>query len=261
MTIVAEWLPENAINKQHIEGYVSSALNKWAGNWIDGNIDVSVEEQQADISDHIRCGNIIWGDFENGCIILTGKNFPERFIFDVISGKAKTDPTLSDKFLSQRVWDKAASSIQETMALSHSLDLECGRVEHEALKSADSNAWRCINIKIRSTSLSFKLLLSRSFLIGCRKRELKICDISTPMQSIAHAIGKETVMVGAKIGYAKAKLSDVKTLGLGDIILVNSSISEPLHVTLNGVILYGVKCKLNIDSDKNTLIMHVNSEA
>jgi flagellar motor switch/type III secretory pathway protein FliN len=213
---VREWLPKGALIDLKLRERVRQVVATWSECWIAAS--------RLELGD-LRCsGAVVQGMALAPGLWLAGN---EDALEDVAS--LILDIPTTQKFTSSEqalLADLGGTALAELATdLSSALRLGSGAMDVPL-----------VGLEVRRVEQPvplFSLLVPEAALIALRKAEIGSADTPVPLEPVA-ALGEEEIVFEAIIGEAVITAAELRSIRVGDVLVLDNDISEPIELHLRG---------------------------
>lgn len=227
----AAWLPEKSVTDTRLADPFSKIFSEWCKQWYSsGNWQVSDHwSRKAGASD---CSTVAF-EIKSGVSCYISER-SKALISGAMLGLPleKGKPQSADAYLVTALADRALSDLEERLAATQLPEQATGN-RVRASKGPEDLAYEIsVGGKLGPTAISLRA--SREFLVRFAQ---SFSPSPRPLSTLVNcyeALRESEVSVGAKIGVARLKLSQVHELGIGDVIAFDGPIQSLSGMTVNG---------------------------
>jgi flagellar motor switch/type III secretory pathway protein FliN len=246
MSFVRSWLPANALADDALNAHLRTIVESWVENWMPS-------PRRAELRQY------------------RGENFPgmsqqaQSWEADdlalILDPRAPIGPWLLGLNTSPQRPNEADSKLMAALSASAALDLFArlhkafgleGTPRTNVFKRPDDDAL-LFSLGLGTATNLLHLCLSHQHALAARKRlagqPTRPSRATTP---IAQALMRQDIRVGAMLGRAHLAISDVRSLGLGDVVVLDRGDADALDLTIDGAIV-AASCDLGAEGDQTVL--------
>jgi flagellar motor switch/type III secretory pathway protein FliN len=246
MSLVRTWLPANAFADDVLNAHLRAIVESWVQTWMPSPRRTELRQSR-------------------------GENFPGMSeqahsweaddLALILDPRAPIGPWLLGFNTSPQRPNEADAKLMAALSASAALDLFArlhaafgleGAPRTNVFKRPDDDAL-LFSLGLGTATNLLHLCLSHQHALAARKRlagqPTRPSRATTP---IAQALMRQDIRVGAMLGRAHLAISDVRSLGLGDVVVLDRGDADGLDLTINGAVV-AASCDLGAEGDQTVL--------
>lgn len=250
------WLPFEAIFDGVLETCITDIVTSWQTHWLGESLKFDqILLIPNDTEKQIANTEMGWlfSNGENTVEISLNEGGLRKLSGTMLNVKVPAKPSQEDlKFLEALV---EKSLIDMCQKLSHGLNMGDG---YKILNSEDdfshnSNYTYKIGINLASNFPLMSILVHDDCLIKARKSACSSRESSMSIHEFETALSNQKLNIGFHGGESRISLPEIHNLSIGDVIVLDKKIREPMNSILNGRPVEGLPC--NVHQSNNTMAM------
>lgn len=251
-TVFNHWLPAEAILDGVLETRISDIVTSWQIRWLGETLKFDqISLLPNDTEKQIASVEMGWlfSNGENTLDIGLNEGGLRKLSGTMLNVKVPTKPSQEDlKFLEALI---EKSLIDLCQRLSHGLNMGDGYeiIESEDVFYNNSNCTYRVGINLASNFPIMSILIHDDCLIKARKLACAQQEGFTPVHEIEAALSDQRLNIGFHAGESCISLPEIRSLSLGDVIVLDKKIGEPMNSILNGRPVEGLPCKVHQSND------------
>ena len=239
------WLPKEALADATLPRLASTAAESWSQRWFTDARHVSVRAQSG-ASSEVAAAAPRW-QTEDGTLLLALDPQRESALAGWMLGlpTALSKPSSAD----QRIFASLASvCIQDLLrSLAQAFDASPRSQQTEA-RRIGADALR-FTFSVATASQVLDLFVDRSCATRARKQAMSKPPAKPPPWRREEATARQAIRVGAFIGRARIRLSELCSLDRGDVLVLDRGQDDGVELTIDNEVKAGARCELRQDGD------------
>lgn len=231
MTAAEPWLPLTALLDGALLASVEKAVESWRSRWINSPKRCAVRTESIGAADSLPTRG--WGTRCNALRFRFDAKGQERLLALVLQSRRAAQPsTRADKALLDGLCARISSDL-----LDHTAGLfgaETGRYLAAPESTADGIDTAAVRFIISGSTGTLGLLVaSAGAAARARKSLVKPNDSRTPLEARSRVTANQHLKIGAFVGAGEVSLSDLGSLAVGDVLVLDRPLTSPLDITIN----------------------------
>lgn len=221
MSPVLDWLPDEAFSGPTLTGLFSGPVNAWAAEWFAGaTVVVAAVAGREPLPAQPGVQQ-----FQHGCITLSLLGAGKRRVLEAVLGLDLAQQTLTEA--DRHILDVLATEIVEDLGK---------RLQTELGASDAPTTDRCSTLVL---SMAGRELLAfrcpKHLLVPLlKKRSIPSVSKRGGLGSRMKALGGMPVVAEALLGHVELAVADIEGLAVGDVLVLDRSLTEPAELRLAG---------------------------
>ena len=226
------WLPANAVRDTTLSNLVAERARAWAARWFTEPKTVSVRMSEGGSRVLIPADAACWEASGDGDFLLSAGE-PARM---TIAGWMLGVTTGTQKFSSadRRLFCDLASAaaLDLLRTLAHAFQLEA-KIRSANAARPSGQGFR-FTFSIGSATHLLELQVAEHLAVAARRAAVPASPSSSALGERSDAIARQRVRVGAMIGGARIRLSELSALARGDVLVLDRGSADTVDITING---------------------------
>lgn len=249
------WLPKAALFDSTLADAVADRARAWARHWF-------VDERRVEVR---LCPGAAFPGAPDGArawvsddvSLLLDPRAPLAFwMLDLTPGAHKANA--ADTKLLERLAASAARDLFERVR--GLFGLEPPADAPQARRPAGEDLVFSFGLGAATNLLHLVVAPGRA--IGARKALLPTAPAPPRVHAIQNALAGQTIRVGAMVGLARLPLADIRSLSVGDVVVLDRGQDEALDLAIEGARVEGASCEIGGDDANLTLrLRHSGKQA
>lgn len=249
-----DWLPRGALQDGALEAFLTEHLSMWSQSWFGAACECSVNGD-AKVDSFEEASSAYWASGSEDLSVIVATSEAAHKIGRHLLKVGSDEKTLSQNdlifvsALSAKSGKDLRNKIIELLeSLTHSNVLPSN---HDECPNYENGIF--YKLCISGTDAEYGVFLSSSFAALFRKAILPKHIVSKRPQSVSDLALEQDVIIGAKIGTANIQYRELKELSEGDVIVLNSALTNQIPVRINNVCARDFSCKVISNDDIDAL--------
>jgi len=222
------WLPKNALEQCSPEPVLVRALEHWRAHWL-ATAEVSIAPIYQD-NCPLLPSSMKWRSTPD--VSLAWREGAQWTLAGAMLGQALAPASLlpTDRQLLGAI---AENAIDDLVRRFGALAGEDTDVETRGSAPVDLNACSWWEISLGAGKPIFKLALAPERLVQLMKQDLGASERPV-LGSIRRGLGGQTVSLAAELGRCRLSLADLRELGVGDVLVLETKADQPVQLAVDG---------------------------
>ncbi|WP_135212633.1 FliM/FliN family flagellar motor switch protein [Vitreimonas flagellata] len=246
MSLARTWLPANALVDGALNAHLRAIVEAWVEDWMPSPRRVELRQYRGEHFPGMSSQAHSWEADEMALIL------DPRAPIGVWLLGFNTSPQRPNEADSKLMAALSTSAALDLFARLHAAFGLEGAPRTNQFKRPDDDAL-VFSVGLGTATNLLYLCLSRQRALAARKR---LAGPATPpargTHPITQALMRQDIRVGAMLGCAHLAISDVRSLGLGDVVVLDRGDADDLDLTINGAIV-AASCDLAAEGDQTVL--------
>jgi len=246
------WLPESAI----FDGTLDTAFCAKAENvfkkWFMKSVDLTSLCSRS-FKQNDRAEPCLSWTSDDGCISVFVSEHSKKLLFsELLQFQIGKKPlTVRDHELVDVLIEKFMQDVCENLAQFFEADVAQFAFDRNVKSSlASPGDWYIFSLIWNNGLPLFHMRVQKDLVINKRKSLSSIeFDTSMDIHSVADALTEQGIKFGAFTGTAELKLSELKDLMPGDVVVLDQDVGAPVTATINGQLCENISCYVEQGND------------
>lgn len=212
---VREWLPRDVFTQDVVQPALAGLLTEWSRHWFTraraGVTAVSFETMQAEPA--------LLVDGDAAQIVLSGRG--KRHLLEALLGLELADAVIS----------AADHKLLDAIATDAAADL-LARIDELAAGKGRDGAMLAISLALGSREMAILFLPDHVLIPAMKAAMWRRRQSSEAPQTIAEALKPVPLRAEAVLGQADLTLGDLRHLSVGDVVVLDTSVRDPVELRL-----------------------------
>lgn len=224
-----DWLPSNASDDSRISDLIDQSVQLWSKRWF-----ARVGFGFSQLATHKRgsraaTGKVVWKPYDSGMAVGLAEGTHNALARMALDGR-KDNTGLSSN--DQSLLDKYAKAILSDLvyALAEALAIK-PQGAGAATGSFDDGEYLEINLKNGAAGPVVKIAMASNVIVPLLKSfaqsQARGAPVSVPISALIEA---ERLAVRSVLGSAVMSVADVRSLGIGDVIVLDTKLDDPVDL-------------------------------
>lgn len=250
MTGAVAWLPRGASTDSTIRRLLGEVLNSWSARWF-ASERVVVAGLEA-VAGAATDNGIKSHDLRPGMALRT-EGALHALVVQAVHKPAKAPTTATDRAVLEHLGRAMLADLGEM--LERGLNIE-GFARGLGDDTPFADGTLIVSLGVRGRAPLGELLIALPALVALRKKECVPAPERAPLhETLAGALTGRSLTLGAVLGRASVSLGSVLDLTVGDVVMLDTRIDQPIDLTVAG----GVGLKAKVFAADGGMSLHVHA--
>lgn len=237
---VRAWVPEAAVRDGRLATYVSEIVETWVRDWI---AEPPRPSLSADLGLALRRpgeNDVCWR--ADGLVLAVSRHGLVA-MGAVMAGYKSPAARSEDEAMLAKLAEAGLAEFWAACAMFFCIGGTPSRTTNASLDDA-------ARIICRFGDCGFELFITRDRLAAARRALAAPVKRLPPLENRAAALARQTLDVAVLVGGARLGLHDVRTLNIGDIIVLDRNTQDALELVVAGKHATGMNCRFDRDGER-----------